>query len=53
MHQAKDIAIPSDTALATHTRTAQMQSKEERQQLKQLVLNYEQREDEEAKGAKK
>lgn len=49
--QAKNIAIPSDTALATHTRTAQMQNKVEQQQLKQLVLNYEQREEnEEAKG---
>lgn len=49
--QAKNIAIPADTALATHTRSAQMQNKVEQQQLKQLVLNYEQREEsEEMKG---
>lgn len=49
--QAKTIAIPKDTALATHTRTAQIQDKVEQQHLKQLVLNYEHREEaEELKG---
>ncbi|THH05283.1 hypothetical protein EW145_g4909 [Phellinidium pouzarii] len=43
--QAKKIAIPADTALAAHTRTAQLQDKVEQQHLKQLVLNYEQREE--------
>ncbi|KAI5123948.1 hypothetical protein M0805_006362 [Coniferiporia weirii] len=43
--QAKNIAIPADTALATHTRTAQLQDKVEQQHLKQLVLDYEQREE--------
>ena len=49
--QAKTIAIPANTALATHTRTAQMQDKVEQQHLKQLVLDYELREEvEELKG---
>ncbi|KAH8119395.1 transcription factor [Phellopilus nigrolimitatus] len=43
--QAKKFAIPSDTVLATHTRTAQLQDKVEQQHLKQLVLDYEQREE--------
>lgn len=47
----RKIAIPTDTALAAQTRNAQLQDKEEQQQLKQLVLDYEQREEvEELKG---
>lgn len=41
----RQIAVPSGSTLAVQTRTAQMQDKEEQQQLKQLVLNYEQREE--------
>lgn len=49
---ARQIAVPSASALAVQTRTAQLQDKVEQQQLKQLVLNYEQREElEELKGA--
>lgn len=51
--QAKKLAIPAASALATHTRSAQLQDKVEQQQLKQLVLDYEQREEvEELKGTK-
>ena len=50
--QAKKLAIPAESALATHTRSAQLQDKVEQEQLKRLVLNYEQREEvEEMKGA--
>lgn len=49
--QVKQLAIPAESALAIQTRTAQMQDKVEQQHLKQLVLNYEQREEaEELKG---
>lgn len=49
--QTREIAVPSTSALAVQTRTAQLQDKVEQQQLKQLVLNYEQREEaEELKG---
>lgn len=49
--QARQIAVPSASALAIHTRTAQLQDKVEQQHLKRLVLNYEQREEaEELKG---
>lgn len=49
--QARQIAVPSASALAVHTRTAQLQDKVEQQHLKRLVLNYEQREEaEELKG---
>ncbi|KAJ3509600.1 hypothetical protein NMY22_g16238 [Coprinellus aureogranulatus] len=41
----RQIAVPSTSALAVQTRTAQLQDKVEQQQLKQLVLNYEQREE--------
>lgn len=48
---ARQIAVPSASTLAVQTRTAQLQDKVEQQQLKQLVLNYEQREElEELKG---
>ncbi|KAF9481528.1 ARM repeat-containing protein [Pholiota conissans] len=43
--QTRQIAVPSASALAIHTRTAQQQDKVEQQHLKRLVLNYEQREE--------
>ncbi|THH19959.1 hypothetical protein EW146_g1328, partial [Bondarzewia mesenterica] len=43
--QARTLAIPAESALAIQTRTAQMQDKVEQQQLKRLVLDYEQREE--------
>ena len=47
----KQLAIPAESALAVQTRSAQLQDKVEQQQLKRLVLNYEQREEaEELKG---
>ncbi|KAF4621286.1 hypothetical protein D9613_000759 [Agrocybe pediades] len=45
--QARQIAVPAESALAVHTRSAQLQDKVEQQQLKRLVLKYEQREEEE------
>jgi len=39
------LAVPSASALAVHTRSAQMQDKVEQQHLKRLVLDYEQREE--------
>lgn len=49
--QTRQLAVPSDSALAVHTRTAQLQDKVEHQHLKRLVLDYEQREEaEELKG---
>ncbi len=43
--------MPSESALAVHTRSAQLQDKVEQQHLKRLVLDYEQREEaEELKG---
>lgn len=50
-NQARQIAVPAESPLAVQTRTAQMQDRVEQQQLKRLVLNYEQREEaEELKG---
>lgn len=50
--QARQLAVPAASALAVHTRSAQLQDKEEQQHLKRLVLDYEQREEaEEVKGA--
>ncbi|KIK67319.1 hypothetical protein GYMLUDRAFT_156182 [Collybiopsis luxurians FD-317 M1] len=43
--QTRKLAIPAESALATHTRSAQLQDKVEQQQLKRLVLDYEQREE--------
>ncbi|CCL99869.1 uncharacterized protein FIBRA_01894 [Fibroporia radiculosa] len=43
--QTRQLAIPSESALAVQTRTAQMQDKVEQQHLKKLVLDYEQREE--------
>ncbi|KIJ40979.1 hypothetical protein M422DRAFT_209705 [Sphaerobolus stellatus SS14] len=43
--QTKQLPIPATSALAVHTRTAQLQDKAEQQHLKQFVLDYEQREE--------
>ena len=49
--QVRQLAIPSESALAVQTRSAQEQDKVEQQHLKRLVLDYEQREGaEEIKG---
>jgi regulator of nonsense transcripts 2 len=49
--QARALAVPAGSALAVQARTAQLQEKEEQQQLKRLVLGYEQREElEELRG---
>jgi len=49
--QVKQLAIPSESALAVQTRSAREQDKVEQQHLKRLVLDYEQREEaEEIKG---
>jgi len=49
--QVRQLAIPSESALAVQTRSAQEQDKVEQQHLKRLVLDYEQREEaEEIKG---
>ncbi|KAF5321012.1 hypothetical protein D9619_001892 [Psilocybe cf. subviscida] len=42
---SRQIAVPAASALAVHTRSAQLQDKVEQQHLKRLVLNYEQREE--------
>lgn len=45
------LPIPAESALAVHTRSAQLQDKVEQQHLKRLVLNYEQNQEaEELKG---
>jgi len=41
----RHLAVPAASALAVHTRTAQLQDKVEQQHLKRLVLDYEQREE--------
>ncbi|KAF7321619.1 Nonsense-mediated mRNA decay factor [Mycena kentingensis (nom. inval.)] len=43
--QTRQIPVPSESALAVHTRTAQQQDRVEQQHLKRLVLDYEQREE--------
>ncbi|KAF8893957.1 transcription factor [Infundibulicybe gibba] len=43
--QLRQLAVPSESALAVHTRSAQLQDKVEQQHLKRLVLDYEQREE--------
>ncbi|KAG9316714.1 ARM repeat-containing protein [Chiua virens] len=40
--QMRHLLIPAESALAVHTRSAQLQDKVEQQHLKRLVLNYEQ-----------
>ncbi len=42
----KDLDVPASSTLAVQTRSAQMLDKAEQEQLKRLVLNYEQREGE-------
>ncbi|EEB87073.1 hypothetical protein MPER_15739, partial [Moniliophthora perniciosa FA553] len=50
-HQTRQLAVPAESALAVHTRSAQLKDKVEQQHLKRLVLDYEQREEaEELKG---
>ena len=44
--QTRDLPVPSTSALAVQTKTALLQDKAEQEQLKKLVLNYEQREEE-------
>ncbi|KAG6845896.1 hypothetical protein H0H87_000702 [Tephrocybe sp. NHM501043] len=41
----RQLAVPAESALAVHTRSAQLQDKVEQQHLKRLVLDYEQREE--------
>ncbi|KAF8633394.1 hypothetical protein AX17_004565 [Amanita inopinata Kibby_2008] len=43
--QIRQLAVPSGSALAVHTRSAQLQDRVEQQHLKRLVLDYEQREE--------
>ena len=43
--QMKTMEVPSDSALAVNTRSKQEAEREEQQQLKKLVLNYEEREE--------
>jgi len=45
--QTRQLPIPVTSALAVHTRSAQLQDKAEQQHLKQFVLDYEQREEQE------
>lgn len=42
---ARQMAVPAASALAVQTRSAQLQDKVEQQELKRLVLDYEQREE--------
>jgi regulator of nonsense transcripts 2 len=46
------VQVPSDSVLAVSTRTKQEAEREEQQQLKQLVLNYEEREEAAARQGK-
>ncbi|PWN29554.1 ARM repeat-containing protein [Jaminaea rosea] len=46
-HQAHTLHLPSDSAIAVTTREKQLQELQERRQLKEYVLGYEGREDEE------
>jgi regulator of nonsense transcripts 2 len=49
--QTREISVPAASALAVHTRSAQLQDRVEQQHLKRLVLDYEQREEaEELRG---
>ncbi|KAI8992403.1 armadillo-type protein [Pilobolus umbonatus] len=49
--QTKTMEVPSDSMLAISTRSKQEAEREEQQQLKQLVLNYEEREEAVARQA--
>ncbi|KAG0706099.1 ARM repeat-containing protein [Suillus ampliporus] len=42
---SRNLLVPAESALAVHTRSAQLQDKVEQQHLKRLVLDYEQREE--------
>jgi regulator of nonsense transcripts 2 len=42
----RELAVPISSALAAHTRSAQLQDQQEQQLLKRLVLNYGEREEE-------
>ena len=42
----RELAVPISSALAAHTRTAQLQNEQEQELLKRLVLNYGEREEE-------
>lgn len=48
--QVKLMEVPSDSLLAISTRTKQEAQREEQQQLKQIVLNYEEREEANARS---
>jgi regulator of nonsense transcripts 2 len=50
--QAKLMEVPSDSLLAINTRSKQEAEREEQQQLKQIVLNYEEREEANARTGK-
>lgn len=43
--QGRHLLVPAESALAVHTRSAQLQDKVEQQHLKRFVLDYEQREE--------
>ncbi|KAG2176994.1 hypothetical protein INT43_007648 [Umbelopsis isabellina] len=49
--QVKQMEVPSDSLLAISTRNKQEAEREEQQQLKQIVLNYEEREEAHARSA--
>jgi regulator of nonsense transcripts 2 len=42
----RELAVPISSALAAHTRSAQLQNEQEQELLKRLVLNYGEREEE-------
>lgn len=44
-NQTRQLALPAESSIAIHTRSAQLQDKAEQQHLKRFVLNYEQREE--------
>ncbi|KAG8813394.1 hypothetical protein FRC17_001599 [Serendipita sp. 399] len=44
-NQTRELEIPTSSALAAHTLSAQLQNKQEQEQLKRLVLDYEHREE--------
>jgi len=48
--QAHQLAVPTSSTLAVHTKSAQLRDEAEHAQLKRLVLNYEQREGEAMQG---
>lgn len=50
--QIKTMEVPSDSLLAVSTRSKQEAEREEQQQLKKLVLNYEEREEAAARQGK-